>query len=175
MLELGFFMAFYLPLLTSCLPTTSLRLPSDTALLLPLNASNISSSPAYTIERYDVPNTDTSLLLCVRYTQFHQRPLTELLTHASNVVDERIATLGETAYDPSGRYDYDIGDGISLHMRPESQLEIPRLDWGRIGDVVDGLTSFLVERRKFMAVPWFNIDIGYDRNRIGYGFILDHQ
>jgi len=96
--------------------------------------------------------------------------MTNLLKHSLEQIDTQIAAVGETALDSSGIYHYDLNEGLLLDIRVYSAAGIPLLDWGRVGDVVEGLLKYNVEQQRFCLIPYFDIKIGSNpAAQLGHG------
>lgn len=95
--------------------------------------------------------------------------MTDLLRHSLEQIDAQIAAQGETAFDPSGVYHYDLSEGLVLDIRVYTAYSIPLLDWGRVGDVVESLVKYNVEQQRFCLISYFDVEIGVQRDRIAHG------
>jgi hypothetical protein len=96
--------------------------------------------------------------------------MTNLLKHSLEQIDTQIAAVGETAFDSSGIYHYDLDEGLLLDIRVYSAAGIPLLDWGLVGDVVEGLLKYNVEQQRFCLIPYFDIKIGSNpATQLGHG------
>ncbi|MCJ1457666.1 hypothetical protein MMC28_008035 [Mycoblastus sanguinarius] len=141
--------SYMLSLFLLCLPWSVVSVPASSPVaILPAlftsnhtNTSDVASRP-HQPEVYHIPNTPTTLLIALSYPALSITAVENLLTDTLERVNIEIVTQGEAAYLPWGIYHYDLREGAVFDARNIPALA-RQLDWGIIGDVVEGLLSYM--------------------------------